>query len=333
MKWGALGAIFLGGFSLAVSAASSETIEIQAGDTLSVLALTHREPGQRVYGNSGFLAQILALNPHIQDADRILPGTKIQLPTVVARTSVEPPEVQSTVQSTMRPTTEAVRAVANEKPAEAPADITVEAGVDFVYSKIDGTDIGTGAKAAFVSDLLTRYYVGVTTAITPSVFWKTQLSVRQNQYLAPDAASVMRNAPDTKRAEVSILKKWENGLSGKILGGVAQELFVRRSSPTEYVWDVASVPFLGLAAAYDVFTWRNHTVGFEASYSYLSQESAGAQKVETGSESAIGIFLKTEKESFSFQQHLGMSQVQQNSNIVEQSQTTLAVGLKLGYSF
>ncbi|WP_413575580.1 LysM peptidoglycan-binding domain-containing protein [Bdellovibrio sp. HCB290] len=311
-------------FLTAGEAAWAITIDISAGDTLSAIAQRYKGETQRIYGKNGFLTQLLSLNPHVKNPHDISPGTTITLPENIKMTRMVSSEPKVEVQ----PKEQVCK---SEDPLH--EDVLFEAGIDFVYAKIDARDVASGASASYVSDLMNRYRLSLVMEIVPQLLWKTEFAVQKNKYLSPDATITVNDAPDTKRVEFSLQKFWDNGWKASLLAGVRQQIFIRRESASNYEWDLASIPFAGLGVDYDILKWRNHVLGVSGSISYLSKETSGVQEVQDGMQSEVDLWLVTRKKGLLLQQRVGFSYESQNSEIVEQQMTELLFGLSVGYAF
>ncbi|MEK2690329.1 LysM peptidoglycan-binding domain-containing protein [Bdellovibrio sp. GT3] len=317
-------------------------IEVSSGDTLSAVAQRYKNDSERIYGKHGFLAQILSLNPHIQNPHSIAPGTRITLPESVKMTrmvaaeekSAEPsqPESQPPPQIQPSPQPQVTDFVCkSEKTLD--RDVAFALGIDFVYSKIEARDVLSGGKASYVSDLMNRYRLSLVMEIVPQILWKTEFSIQKNKYLSPDATITLNDAPDTKRGEVSLEKIWDSGFHAQVSGGIRQQIFVRRESASLYQWDLSTIPFIGLGIGYDFANWRNHTLGVSGRFNYLMSQGSGVQKIQEGTQSEFDLHLRTQKNGLLLQQHVGVSYESQDSEIVEQKMTEVLFGFSLGYAF
>ncbi|WP_413580720.1 LysM peptidoglycan-binding domain-containing protein [Bdellovibrio sp. HCB288] len=297
-------------------------IEVSSGDTLSAVAQRYKNDSERIYGKHGFLAQILSLNPHIQNPHSIAPGTRITLPESVKMTRMVAAEEKSVEPSQPE-----------SQPEVIDRDVAFALGIDFVYSKIEARDVLSGAKASYVSDLMNRYRLSLVMEIVPQILWKTEFSIQKNKYLSPDATITLNDAPDTKRGEVSLEKIWDSGFHAQVSGGIRQQIFVRRESASLYQWDLSSIPFIGLGFGYDITNWRNHTLGVSGRFNYLMSQGSGVQKIQEGTQSEFDLHLRTQKNGLLLQQHVGVSYESQDSEIVEQKMTEVLFGFSLGYAF
>ncbi len=308
---------------------------VKSGDTLSTIAA--KQISKKVYGKSGSLKKIIALNPQIKNPDFIKLGDQVivsndQSILAKAETKFFPQVLRSpaeAVPALSEPETSSIK----EATPQGYYLFSIEP--EFISTKLQGTDSSTGASANLVSKsnygLRTSYsQVWNSKFQTKFFFGLTKLSIKE-----PSSGGTLSNADQTMYSYGATLqfKLSENFIIGSGLG-VTQRPYLRAISSTLVALDATSVPSALIDASYNLLKVTPFTLGaaFHTSLDLPVSENAYSTKLNPSY--GASIYVRHDVNP-SFQTELGLRGLYQieNTTIVDQSQTDYGIYLMLHYSF
>lgn len=321
--------LFLSLLSIAGISASAWalTYVVKHGDTLSKIAA--KQFGKPVYGKSGSLKKILAVNSQIKNQNLIFIGQKIEIDG--ASIALEDANAD--------------RGIASVNETQGiPADKKLEAFVgygifsltpEFVSTKILATDPGTQTTATLVSKSNIGVSANYTQVWTESLQTDFFFSLNKLSMNEPSSGGTIQNTDQTLYSFGAIAKF---NLSSKVTLGAGLGLFERvylvGVSSSIVSLDPLYVPSVRVSGAYDFFSKAPFTMGASAGFNLDLPASASGYRSKVNPSYSAAFYVK-QRVSASFQTEVGLRAcyTTENTSIVQQSQTDYGIYLKLNFPF
>jgi len=303
---------------------------IRIGETLSHLASRIAQPGQHVYHgpDGGVLAAILRLNPRIKNADFVVVGQEVILPTAQRVPSSVPPETSDPSvisEAPPAPTTESQNGFLGLRS-------------EYLSSRLRARQIDNQASATLVSES----HLGA--ALTYGQRWSDQFTTEFSLGLRKLNIRALSSTSTTLSGRSSTLKDFGAAATHRLSKNFAvgagmffsERVYLKGVSSTSITLDPLVVPSVLASGHYDLYALRRFSAGLRL--------GVGLDLPANASESAYKTRLNPLIRSALFVRHdvtrrffgevgLQSNWTRQNTTLVNQSQLDLGIYLGLHLPF
>jgi nucleoid-associated protein YgaU len=327
---------------------------VKRGEVLSSIA--EKYFGSPVYRpRTGSLAKLLALNPSIQNADRILPGQEIHLGVEDER---EPASEQAAAAPVMNaaPATPVENAapVANAASATSvtpvanataqPAQTTAAPWTDtpnglfafagFGFTTLHATDDSSNATAELNTSRDLSAGLGWLQVWSRTFATSAALSARNVDFQA--STNVNKTLTGTNKTLFHLSLDAEQKLSPRLTLnyglGMGQELFLHGLDSSSVTVDAVAVPQASLEAQYEMYRQGSTSAGGQASIAGMFPASYSAYDIKSGSAFGAGIFIRHQSAANrKMDLRIGYFQRNQDTSVLKLKETSVSALLNLTF--
>ena len=314
-------------FAAISASAWALTHVVTKGETISEIA--QKFVKGKVYGKSGGIEKILASNPQVKNANLILAGDTLVIPSDEALPAV----AQQTEQDVL------VRAPANEF-ASASQDISLrrsyfEVTPDFSFTRLDGMEKASGAKAVLLSSL--NYGASAAWHQVWSEIYETAARVSTEKISFRNASTRTLENASSYYSSLSLSGSARIGTRTKLAAalGVGEQIFHRASSLSTATIDKVFIPRFDLGLSQTLITASPFLIGVGLRAGVLLPGSTESYDIRTGYAYHATLYIRQVSsldpsvERLSLAIFFGGSK--QNTSLVDNSRHDL--GLALGYKW
>lgn len=335
--------IILVSISLSVSGMADPQYVVQSGETLS--HILYKRSLKPIYGKSGYLNQVIVLNPVlvIAKGNLIFPGQLLILPNQNQTEKSHLTKIsqqQGIEKSESLEKTDSVSAldihrdIADQMSSRFP-NSQLQLGLMSNYFRIDVNETATNKEVVVLSDLNWGFNLGYL------VQWDEKLQTKLNlSYLSYSIKDLAGRYDFSKRKD----NMWGFGfelayfLNDRIkpyLGyDFKQELFV--SSATSNVFDIDEVyiaqPYLGFD--YVFLNQGRFSIGSGLNYTYLQSESMSEYSISNGQKLSAYIYLVESMRSnkdLGLKFKVGYEEGRQNSSVSDQNNKKIYLNIDMNW--
>jgi hypothetical protein len=328
-------------------------LKIEKEDTLSE-ALDHLFPNRkwRLWGKNGAVRRIAAMNPHIQDVNRLKPGMIFDIgeyANMSESNALTTPiaaheKTEDKMQRSADCECEHKRAPASQLQTDTAPDSSpyideryglLSIASEFSYSKISSADRRTGGTATFLSTLTPGLRASWGQHWSKSFQTAFNFGIRNESYIAPASYTLDQTShllsdfgPSARWVPLETLPN----LGVEMRFEWRQELFARSTSLTSTSLEAVRIPELMAGVRYRILDLSPFTVTFHAHALYLFSTTTSDFSVESGTGAAYGVAITQ-----SLSKNLQLSgdfwyfSQSQSTSIATQERTD--VGLTFGITF
>lgn len=284
-----------------------ELYKVQAGETLSHIAETikGRNPGSRIYGRQGILAQLLQLNSHISNPNLILVKQEIRVASPLVA-SVVGEKIPAETNERAGPSRTPAASVPMEPTGDEAEKVPFggRLGLTYQFTELYALDKATGASA----DLRSKNDVKATVAMEQD--WGDGLGtffafgLRRVDFEAPT------NATKTLRMESKSLAEISAGASHRLSDKIAlkysltygKQLFLRGMSSNLLSIDAVALPRADAGLSYDLYRRGQTTLVIEGGGAYFGGAKTDTYDVNSGYGygAALGLDRRSGDKTLSF---------------------------------
>lgn len=314
-----------------------------------------------IYRKNGRLAALLRSNPKVNPADRVYVGTKIILPALSEIDLREPANEKSvliqetTIQASSKtnpPSPTEVPAVAPAQEPTSQAEITNTNAVSEVgqrdteplvaeesysprfevalggsFVSLESRDRVSGSRATFASDFSPSVSISLLQPLSPAWSIFGRFEYRDLSFQQPTLQGTVQQPGSQKGLAAGALRE-SKGLRIGVEAGLKQSPFPRANGVNVYAFDRLTIPYTQVLLGLEPVHLGSSKLGIEGRYNYLGESNAGVQRARPGKALAAEVYWRHEfKNKRSYRLGLFYSTAAQDTNLTEQKQTQIGLGL------
>lgn len=325
---------------LATFSGQSFAYIVQKGDTLSEIA--QKITSDRIYGKSGFLLRLLALNPHLKSADLILPGQRILIDEETPLSHITN-ACSVALDREIASTEEAPAHLLKEETPVTLAPSTFRRGAligltpYFSFLSLSSKDRITGSPSTMASSYNAGAEGRYVQEWSESFQSAVSLGFGMVDFERPTRST--RSLSETQKLitklGLHLTQKLSDPWHLELSAEYGKELFARAMTTQVDTVDVIHVPSIGAKVLYDFLHLDPFVLGVSGTYETKMPTHSSGYNAKLGHEFGASIFLKqsTEKTptkgmiASDFRTELGFYQRRQNTTISTQTETNFTLGV------
>lgn len=305
---------------------------VKKGDTLSEIAYKHISP--KVYGKTGSVNKILALNPtiknpHFLSLDQIVNLGEFELSnSPKIKTNRYVAEESQIIPSPSR--------IASESSPLFKRGSVLALTPFYSILNITSKDNTRGSESTIAS----KYYIGANASYVQE--WTKDFQTAVNLKLG--SINFEKPTTSTKTLQdsgkfISSLglesnQSFNNNFHLKLNLDYGKELFIRAASTQNIAVDAINIPSVGAKVSYDIKELDPFVLGIAGSYEAKMPAQTDYYDVKLGHKLGASVYLTQHTGSASdskFQVELGVAQRRQDTSVASQTETSVNLGVKFFY--
>ena len=311
---------------------------VQEGDTLSTIA--YKNISKKVYGDSGSLKKIIALNPQIKNPNFIRPGEEISIGEVAVPALAKSGDVNRSIAAEVEvkePVEQCVSEVASEKNTLFRRVASILLAPYFSIISLDSKDNITHSESTVAS----KYSAGITASFVQnwSESFQSAMNFKVGKVDFEKPTSSNRTLSESDKLITGLGIETSHDLSEKINlkfnADYSKELSIRAASTQSDTVDAIYIPSFGTKLSYEIANLDPFLLGVSGIYKAKMPAKSEGYDVRFGNEFGASLYLKqlaNKVDDSRIETELGFLQRLQNTSVASQQETNIILTLRYYFS-